>query len=176
MTFTELTLPGAFLVDIQRMTDERGFFARGWCRREFEGRGLSADFVQMNIGFSPRRGTLRGMHFQVEPHAEVKLVRCTRGAVCDVIVDLRRGSRTFKKWHAVELTSENHRMIYVPEGFAHGYLTLTDDAEIYYDTTRFYAPESARGVRFDDRAVAIEWPATPALISEKDRSYPDFSG
>jgi dTDP-4-dehydrorhamnose 3,5-epimerase len=175
MIFTELPLPGSFVVDIQPMTDERGFFARGWCRREFEAHGLAVEFAQRNIGFSPRKGTLRGMHFQVAPHTEVKLVRCTRGAVCDVIVDLREGSRTFKKWHAVELSADNHRMIYVPEGFAHGYLTETDDAEIYYDTTCFFASESARGVRFDDPAFGIGWPTPPTLISEKDRSYPNFS-
>jgi len=174
MIFTELSLPGAFVVDIQPMTDERGFFARGWCRKEFQAHCLASEFVQGNIGFSPRKGTLRGMHFQAAPHAEVKLVRCTRGAVCDVIIDLREGSRTFRKWHAVELSADNHRMIYAPEGFAHGYLTLTDDAEIYYDTTRFYDAGSARGVRFDDPAFAIRWPASPVVISEKDKSYPDF--
>jgi dTDP-4-dehydrorhamnose 3,5-epimerase len=114
------------------------------------------------------------MHYQVSPHGEIKLVRCTRGAVCDVIVDLREESRTFKRWHAVELSADNHRMIYVPEGFAHGYLTLAEDTEIYYNTTRFYHPESARGVRFDDPAFAIEWPRPPVMISEKDKSYPDF--
>jgi dTDP-4-dehydrorhamnose 3,5-epimerase len=174
MNFTELSLPGAFVVDIQPMTDERGFFARGWCRKEFEAHGLALDFVQRNIGFSPRKGTLRGMHYQVAPHAEGKLVRCTRGAVCDVIVDLREGSRTFKKWHAVELSADNHRMIYIPEGFAHGYLTVMDESEIYYDTTCFFAPESARGVRFDDPAFGIDWPGSPSLLSDKDRSYPDF--
>jgi dTDP-4-dehydrorhamnose 3,5-epimerase len=174
MNFTELSLPGAFVVDIQPMTDERGFFARGWCRKEFEAHGLALDFVQRNIGFSPRKGTLRGMHYQVAPHAEGKLVRCTRGAVCDVIVDLREGSRTFKKWHAVELSADNHRMIYIPEGIAHGYLTVMDESEIYYDTTCFFAPESARGVRFDDPAFGIDWPGSPSLLSDKDRSYPDF--
>ena len=175
MIFTELPLPGAFVVDIQPMTDERGFFARGWCRKEFETHSLASDFVQRNIGFSQRKGTLRGMHYQVSPHAEIKLVRCTRGAVCDVIVDLREKSRTFRKWHAVELSADNHRMIYVPEGFAHGYLTVMDESEIYYDTTCFFAPESARGVRFDDPAFGIDWPAPPSLLSDKDRSYPDFS-
>jgi dTDP-4-dehydrorhamnose 3,5-epimerase len=175
MTFTELPLPGAFVVDIQRMEDERGFFARGWCRREFEGAGLASEFAQRNIGFNPRKGTLRGMHYQAAPHAEVKLVRCTRGAVCDVVIDLRPESGTFRKWHAVELSAGNHRMIYVPEGFAHGYLTLADETEICYDTTRFYHPDSARGVRFDDPAFAIDWPGSPVLVSEKDRSYPDFT-
>ena len=174
MNFTELSLPGAFVVDIQPMTDERGFFARGWCRKEFEAHGLASDFVQRNIGFSPRKGTLRGMQYQVSPHAEIKLVRCTRGAVCDVIVDLREESHTFRKWHAVELSADNHRMIYVPEGFAHGYLTVIDESEIYYDTTCFFAPESARGVRFDDPSFGIDWPASPLLLSDKDRSYPDF--
>ena len=175
MIFTELPLPGAFVVDIQQMTDERGFFARGWCRKEFEAQGLASEFVQRNIGFSPRKGTLRGMHYQVAPNAEVKLVRCTRGAVCDVIIDLRVGSRTFKKWYAVELSADNHRMVYAPEGFAHGYLTFTDESEICYDTTCFYDPGSARGVRFDDPVFGIDWPAPPSLISEKDRSYPDFT-
>jgi dTDP-4-dehydrorhamnose 3,5-epimerase len=144
MIFTELSLPGAFVVDIQPLEDERGFFARGWCRKEFEAHGLASGFVQRNIGFSPRKGTLRG------------------------------GSRTFKKWHAVELTADNHRMIYVPEGFAHGYLTVRDESEIYYDTTCSFVQESARGVRFDDPAFGIDWPAPPSLISDKDRSYPDF--
>ena len=156
------------------MSDERGFFARGWCRKEFEAYGLASEFVQRNIGFSRRKGTLRGMHYQAAPHAEVKLVRCTRGAVCDVIVDLREGSRTFRKWHAVELSADNHRMIYVPEGFAHGYLTVTDDAEIYYDTTCVYAPESARGVRFDDPAFVFSGLRPLVVISEKDKVYPNF--
>jgi dTDP-4-dehydrorhamnose 3,5-epimerase len=172
--FTESTIRGAYVVDIDRIEDDRGFFARAWCRREFEAAGLNPDLVQINLARSHTRGTLRGMHYQDAPHSEAKLARCTRGAVYDVIVDLRPDSSTFRRWLGVELTDENHRMLYVPEGVAHGYQTLTDDAELCYQTSREYAPESAGGVRYDDPAFTIEWPIPVSVISEADRTWPDF--
>jgi len=175
MIFTATPLRGAHLVDIEKHEDERGFFARSWCGREFEAHGLNPRLAQCNISFNPHRGTLRGLHFQVKPHEEAKLVRCTRGSIFDVIVDLRPDSPTFKGHFGVELTAENRRLLYVPEGFAHGLLTLEDATEIFYQISEFYAPESQRGVRWDDPALAIAWPAPPRLVSERDRSYPDFA-
>jgi len=174
MVFTTTPLQGAYLIDLEKVEDHRGFFSRAWCSREFESHGLSGTFVQINVGFNIRKGTLRGMHYQVKPHAEVKVVRCTRGAVFDVIVDLRPESPTYKGWFGAELSAENHRMLYVPEGYAHGYLTLTDHAEIYYLASTPYAPESARGARYNDPAFGITWPGTVTTISEKDASWPDF--
>ena len=174
MIFTETRLQGAFLVDLEPRGDERGFFARAWCRNEFEARGLNVDLVQANVSFSRDRGTLRGLHFQREPHAETKLVRCTRGAIYDVIVDLRPQSATYGEWIGVELTSDNHRMLYVPENFAHGFITLTDDVEVMYQVTAFYAPAAEGGLRYDDPALGIVWPEEVRVISDKDRSWPDF--
>jgi dTDP-4-dehydrorhamnose 3,5-epimerase len=145
MIFTETPLKGAYLVDLERKEDHRGFFARAWCREEFARNGLIPDLAQINVGFSRLKGTLRGMHYQVPPDAEVKVVRCTRGAIYDVIIDLRPGSDTHKKWFGVELSSQNHRMLYVPEGFAHGYQTLEEDSEMYYLTSVPYAPKSRAG-------------------------------
>jgi dTDP-4-dehydrorhamnose 3,5-epimerase len=176
MIFRETRLQGAYLLDLERREDDRGFFARAWCGKEFEAHGLIPRFVQVNVGFSAKKGTLRGMHYQIEPFREAKVVRCTMGAVYDVIVDLRQGSPTFRQWIGEELTSGNRRMLYVPEGFAHGYQTLADDAEITYQTTQFYAPECARGVRYDDPAFDIRWPLSVERISEADRSWPDFTG
>ncbi len=173
MIFTPTPLHGSYLIDIGKIEDERGFFARAWCREEFENHGLRARFTQINVGLNTWKGTLRGMHYQVEPHAEVKVVRCTRGKVFDVIVDLRPGSPTYKRWFGAELSAENHRMIYIPEGFAHGYLTLTDQAEIYYLVSTPYAPDAARGVRYNDPAFGIAWPGAITTISEKDASWPD---
>lgn len=175
MIFTETPLKGAYVIDPERLADERGFFARTWCRREFEAHGLDPGLAQCNISFNQTRGTLRGMHYQVAPHAEAKLVRCTAGSIHDVIVDLRAGSSTFKQWFAVELSSENHRMLYIPEGLAHGFLTLTDGAEVFYQMSEFYVPECARGVRWNDTAFDIHWPFKAMLISERDRTYPDFT-
>jgi dTDP-4-dehydrorhamnose 3,5-epimerase len=173
--FTETELPGAFLVDLERREDERGFFARAWCTEEFSDHGLSPRLVQANLSFNRDEGTIRGMHFQVDPHAEAKLVRCTRGAVYDVIIDLRPDSRTFRRWIGVELTEENRRAIYVPEGFAHGYQTLTPDAETYYLVSEAYAPHAEGGVRWDDPAFGIEWPnSSDPILSDKDRTWPDF--
>jgi dTDP-4-dehydrorhamnose 3,5-epimerase len=175
--FLETELPGAFLVELERREDDRGFFARGWCQREFEENGLTGRLVQCNISFNHKSGTLRGMHYQVAPMEEAKLVRCTRGAVFDVIVDLRADSPTFKKWVGVELTAENRRALYVPEGFAHGYQTLVDSTETLYQVSVFYSPEAERGVRWDDAAFGIDWPAVgKRIISEKDSSWPDFIG
>lgn len=176
MKFSETRLAGAYIIEPDRIEDERGFFARVWCANELARLGLKPVTVQTNIGFSHSRGTLRGLHFQSPPHAEVKIVRCTRGAIFDVIVDLRPGSSTYKGWFGVELNEENRRMIYVPEGFAQGYITLTDDTEMYYTTSEFYHPGSASGVCFNDPVFGIEWPMEPAVISKQDRAWPDFSG
>ena len=175
MQFTATSLPGAWLIDLKKINDDRGFFARAWCRDTLIKQGLNPHATQLNVGFSHRVGTLRGMHYQKAPHAEVKIVRCTRGAVFDVIVDLRADSPTRGKWFGVELSQENLTQLYVPEGFAHGYQTLTDNAEIYYMTTQVYAAGSASGVRYDDPAFGIHWPLPVAVISEPDRKWPDFS-
>jgi dTDP-4-dehydrorhamnose 3,5-epimerase len=173
--FQELPLPGAFLIEPERKADERGFFARTWCRREFAAHGIRADWVQCNVSFNKRRGTLRGLHYQLPPWGEPKLVRCTLGALYDVLVDLRPGSPHYGKWAAAELTAENRRMLYVPEGFAHGFQTLADDTEVFYQMGAYYHPEAARGLRWDDPALAIAWPDCPErILSAQDLSYPDF--
>jgi dTDP-4-dehydrorhamnose 3,5-epimerase len=163
-----------FIVDVERWDDERGFFARIFCEREFEAHRLNCRWVQASISFNLRKGTLRGMHYQIAPNEEAKVVRCTQGAVHDVILDLRRDSPTFKQWEAVELTSENRRMVYVPEGCAHGFQTLEDRTEVLYQMTQFYAPESARGVRWDDPAFEIRWPPANRTISPRDQQHPAF--
>jgi dTDP-4-dehydrorhamnose 3,5-epimerase len=172
--FTETALKGAFLIEPERLEDDRGFFARTWCQQEFAARQLNARLRQCNISFNTRKGTLRGMHYQIAPHAETKLVRCTMGALYDAIIDLRLDSPTFKQWIAVELTAGNRRMLYIPEGFAHGFQTLKDDTEVFYQISEYYAPASARGIRWNDPAFGIEWPAAERTISERDRSHPDF--
>jgi dTDP-4-dehydrorhamnose 3,5-epimerase len=174
MIFTGTPLPGAYAIDLERLADERGFFARTRCRREFEAHGLNPDVAQCNVSVSHKRGTLRGMHYQAAPRAEAKLVRCTAGAIYDVIVDLRADSKMFKQWFAVELSADNRRMLYIPEGLAHGFLTLADNVEVSYEMSEFYAPECARGVRWNDPAFAIRWPLEITMISERDRTYPDF--
>ena len=174
MIFTETKLKGAFIIDLNKIEDDRGFFARAWCQKEFETHGLNPKIAQANIGFSNKKGTLRGMHYQKAPWEEAKLVRCTKGAIYDVIIDLRPDSSTHMHWVGFELTDENRKMIYVPEGFAHGYLTLTINTEIYYQTTQFFAPEFATGVRFDDPAFDIKWPIPIEVISEKDKRWPDY--
>jgi dTDP-4-dehydrorhamnose 3,5-epimerase len=174
--FTETQLPGAFIIQPERLADERGFFARTWCQREFETHGLHPRWVQGSISFNAKKGTLRGMHYQTAPHAEAKLIRCTRGAIYDVIIDLRPSSPTFKRHVAVVLTAENRTMLYVPEGVAHGFQTLEDDTEVFYLMSAFYAPECARGVRWDDPAFGIAWPPAERIIIERDRTYPDFTG
>ncbi|MEN7342624.1 MAG: dTDP-4-dehydrorhamnose 3,5-epimerase [Pseudomonadota bacterium] len=174
MKFTETSVDGAYLIDVNRIGDERGYFGRLWCEREMAEQGLVSDIKQSNVGFSPLKGTLRGLHYQTAPHQEVKIVRCTRGAVFDVVVDLRRESPTFKRWHGVELNPDNGTMLYVPEGCATGYLTLAPDSEIYYHASEFYAPENATGVRWDDPAFGIEWPETPVVMSENDTGWKNF--
>lgn len=175
MLFQETDIAGAFVVEIKRIADDRGFFGRAWCSEEFRKRGLSDTIVQINTGVSTRAGTLRGMHYQLAPHAEVKVVQCTRGAVYDVAVDLRPESPTFKRWAAVELSDQNYRTFYIPEGCAHGYLTLSDDAVLTYTTSKSYAPTAAKGVRFDDPAFGIQWPGNIRVISTADRNWPDFT-
>ena len=175
MIFTETRLKGAFIIQPEKLEDERGFFARTWCKREFETHGLNSNLVQCNISFNKKRGTLRGMHYQVAPHEEAKLVRCTMGGIYDVIIDLMPNSKTFKQWISVELTAENRKMIYIPEGFAHSLLTLDHNTEVFYQMSEPYAPECARGVRWNDPAFDIVWPAGVAVISEKDKHYPDFT-
>jgi dTDP-4-dehydrorhamnose 3,5-epimerase len=162
------------VIDLQKHGDDRGFFARVFCQDEFADHGLPRDMVQMNLSYSAMKGTVRGLHYQVAPHEEAKYIRCTRGAVYDVTVDVRPSSPTFKQWMGVELTQENYRMVYVPEGCAHGYLTLVDDSEVNYQVSAFYAPEAERGLRYDDPAIAIEWPTDVRVVSEKDRSWPAF--
>ncbi len=176
MTFVETPLAGAFVVELEPIHDERGFFARAWCEREFAEHDLKARWVQSNISFNKTAGTLRGLHYQAPPHAEAKLVRCTRGSVYDVIVDLRRGSRTFKQHWAVKLTLENRRMLYIPEHFAHGFLTLRDETEVFYQMSDAYEPSCTRGIRWNDPGLRISWPGEIRVISEKDRNYADFSG
>jgi dTDP-4-dehydrorhamnose 3,5-epimerase len=177
MLFTETELQGAYVVDLERREDERGFFARAWCADEFAEHGLSTRLVQANLSFNVRKGTVRGMHFQVEPHAEDKLVRCTRGAIYDVIIDLRPDSSTFKRWLGVELDAVSRRALYVPQGFAHGYQTLVPETETFYQVSEYYTPEAEGGVRWNDPAFGIEWPdPANAFLSEKDRNWPDFAG
>jgi dTDP-4-dehydrorhamnose 3,5-epimerase len=175
MIFTPTRLEPAHIVDFEKREDDRGFFARAWCQQEFEAHGLDTRVVQCNISFNERGGTVRGMHYQLAPHAEVKIVRCTRGAIYDVIVDLRPTSPTYKQWLAVELSAENGRALYVPEGFAHGYQTLEDGTETFYQVSAFYAPEAEQGFRWNDPAFAIEWPeAEGRVVSPKDASWPDY--
>ena len=174
MIFTETKLRGAFIVDLDQREDERGFFARTWCREEFAARGLNTQLVQCSISFNVKKGTLRGMHYQQAPHQEAKLVRCTMGAIYDVIVDLRRAAPTFMQWTAVELSAENRRALYVPEGFAHGFQTLVDASEVFYQMSEFYRAEFARAVRWDDPAFGIDWPPGPRILSLRDRQCEDF--
>lgn len=174
MIFQETKLPGVFEIQLEPLPDDRGFFARSWCQKEFEDHALNPNVVQCNVSFNTRKGTLRGMHYQAAPGAEAKLVRCTSGSIYDVVIDLRPQSPTFKNWIAAVLTSERRNMIYVPEGCAHGFLTLEDKTEVFYQMSEFYSPELSRGVRWDDPAFRIAWPATVEMISERDRTYPDF--
>lgn len=174
MQFFSTNLPGVFEIWIEPHCDERGFFARTWCQKEFEEHGFNPRLVQCNVSFNQRKGTLRGMHFQASPHAEAKLVRCTRGSVYDVVLDLRAGSPNYMQWVAVTLSAENRNMMYVPEGCAHGFITLEDGTEVFYQMSEFYDSPSARGVRWNDPAFSIVWPIETAVISERDASYPDF--
>lgn len=172
MLFEATKLQDAYLIKLQKIEDERGFFARSWCKNEFQAQGLDTNLAQCNISFNRHKGTLRGMHYQSPPHAETKLVRCTRGAIYDVIIDLRPDSPSFLQWIGVTLTPENGDILYIPKGFGHGFQTLTDDAEIFYQMSDFYAPQSAKGVRWDDPLFGIEWPLPPTVLSDKDRALP----
>jgi dTDP-4-dehydrorhamnose 3,5-epimerase len=174
MKFISIPLEGAYLIELEPVFDERGFFARTWCREEFLAQGLNPNFTQCSISLNKRRGTLRGLHYQDEPYQEAKLVRCSSGAICDVIVDLRPASPSYAKWFAVELTAANRKMIYAPEGFAHGFQTLADDAEVLYHITESYQPQYARGVRWDDPLFRVEWPNRDPIISPRDKSFPDY--
>ena len=172
MIFTACSVAGAWLIAVERAADERGFFARTHCQREFAARGITCDFRQSSISYSRQRGTLRGMHYQARPHEEAKLVRCTGGAVFDAIVDLRPDSPTYRRWHGAELSAANRCALFIPHGCAHGFLSLTDDAEILYMISADYVAEAARGLRWDDPAIGIAWPFVPTIISARDAAYP----
>lgn len=175
MIFHELPLKGAYLIEMQKHQDERGFFSRTFCRKEFSTMGLVEVFVQANTALTYRRGTLRGMHYQAPPLQEAKLIRCIRGSIYDVIIDIRPGSPTFKKWYGRSLTEDDYDMIYVPEDFAHGYLALSDHSEVFYLVSQFYSPEHERGLRWNDPAFDIDWPFSgPFILSEKDKNWPVF--
>ena len=174
MIFTPTTLPGAWIIQPERHADERGFFARTWCSHEFERHGLNPHVVQCSISYNSRKGVLRGLHYQVAPFAEAKLIRCTQGAIYDVIVDLRIASATFTRHFGMELTAENRSMLYVPEGCAHGFVTLEAGTEVLYQMSQIYSPDHARGVRWDDPAFGIDWPVSHPILLDRDRTYPDF--
>lgn len=175
MIFTPLSIPDAVLIDLEPIEDERGFFARAWCRQESKTHCIAGDPVQINIARNHLAGTLRGLHYQLAPYAETKIIRCLCGAIFDIVVDLRPDSPTFTRWAGVELTASNHRSLFVPEGCAHGYLTLVDDTEVLYQVSTCYHPASERGVRWDDPAFGIILPAPVRIISDKDRNWPDFN-
>jgi dTDP-4-dehydrorhamnose 3,5-epimerase len=175
MIITPIKLRDAYLIDLEQLEDERGFFARTWCQQEFAQYGLDPRLVQCNTSFNLRKGTLRGMHFQLPPAAETKLVRCVRGGIYDVIIDLRSDSETFQKWQAVELTAENRTALYIPKGFAHGFQTLEDNTELYYQMSDLYAPEYARGLRWNDPFFNIHWPEPVSVISKRDQEYEDYT-
>jgi dTDP-4-dehydrorhamnose 3,5-epimerase len=172
--FTETKLNGVCIIEIEKLRDHRGFFARVWCQKEFEEHNLVSRIKQANVSYNKTKGTLRGMHYQVTPYEETKLVRCTKGSIYDVIIDLRPASPTYTQWIGVELTAGNYKMLYVPENFAHGFQTLEDDTEVTYQVSQFYTPGSERGIRWDDPAFSIDWPIEVQVISDKDKSWPDF--
>jgi len=171
--FEETTMPQVYLIHLEKREDERGFFAREWCKKEFAAKGITSDVVQVNISYSKNAGTMRGLHYQIEPHGEAKLVRCIRGSIFDVIIDLRPGSPTYNRWHSFTLT-DDLTGLYVPDGFAHGFLTLEDDTLVTYLTSNYYSPESERGIRWDDPVFNIAWPKEITVISAKDKSWPDY--
>ena len=175
LIFKETKLPGVYIIEPEVLEDERGGFARTFCRKEFKCHELNPDISQCSISLNKKKGTLRGMHYQLKPYEEAKLIQCTQGAIHDVIVDLRSGSPTFRKWIAVELSEKNKKMIYIPEGFAHGFQTLTDNVEVFYQMSQFYSPDHARGFRWNDPSFNINWPPDTRIISPKDQSYPDFT-
>jgi dTDP-4-dehydrorhamnose 3,5-epimerase len=175
MIFTETKLKGAYVIDMEKLQDERGFFARSWCQKEFLAHGLASALVQCSVSFNAKQGTLRGMHYQIKPYEETKLVRCTQGSMYDVIVDMRQDSASFGQHVGVVLSADNRKMLHVPEGFAHGFLTLEDNTEVFYQMSEFYAPESSTGFRWNDPFLKIDWPADVQLISERDRDLPNFT-
>lgn len=175
MIFTETRVPEVLVIDLERREDARGYFARAWCEREFSRRRLP-NFVQTNLSLCRRKGTVRGLHYQVAPHGEAKYLRCIRGAVFDVVADIRPGSPTFRQWLGIELTADNRKAIYVPAGLAHAYQALTDDAEVLYSASAFHHPDAERGIRWNDPAFGIEWSVRAAIVSEKDSKWPDFTG
>jgi dTDP-4-dehydrorhamnose 3,5-epimerase len=175
MIFSETRLKGAFLIEPERKEDHRGFFARTWCEQEFESHGLNPRLVQCSISFNKKKGTLRGMHFQIAPFEETKLVRCTKGEIFDVIIDLRPNSKTFKKHFSVILNEENRLMLYIPGGIAHGFQTMADNTEVFYQMSQFYSPEHSSGVRWNDPAFGIQWPQDDRIIIDRDLNYPDFT-
>ena len=175
MIFEATSIAGAYLISLEKRGDDRGFFARAFCCREFEAAGLATEYLQVNNSLSAEKGTLRGMHFQLSPHAETKIVRCIRGSLWDCIIDVRPNSPTFGKWFGAELSAKNRLMMYCPKGCAHGFVTLEEDTEAFYFVDAFYAPDSERGIRWNDPAFAIDWPVSPVVISEKDQNHADFS-
>jgi dTDP-4-dehydrorhamnose 3,5-epimerase len=175
MKFTETYLKGAYIIDHECLEDHRGFFARSWCEREFIKNSINAKWVQANISFNKKKGTLRGMHYQASPKEEDKLVRCTKGAICDIIVDLRKNSDSFRKWISVKLSEANRKMVYVPKGFAHGFITLKNNTEVFYLMSEFYTSGYSRGFRWNDPAFGLKWPEKVTVISEQDKCYADFS-
>lgn len=175
MVFKETKLAGAFIIELERFEDERGFFAHSWSARQFAERGLVSRLVECSISFNRKRGTVRGMHYQAAPHGQTKVVRCTMGSIYDVIIDLRAASLTFKQWVGVDLTAGNRLMLYIPKDFAHGFQTLEDETEVFYQISDIYVPESGRGVRWNDPAFGISWPeAAEIILNDRDRTYPDF--
>ncbi len=174
MIFTETVLPGAYIIDLEKKEDERGFYARAFCKNEFGNKGLKTDIAQANIIYTKHKATLRGLHLQLPPYEETKLIRCTKGAIYDVIIDLRPGSATYKQHLGINLTADNFKMVYVPEGFAHGYLTLENDTHVAYHVTEFYTPGYEKGVRWNDPAFYVKWPIQPEIISKKDKSFPNY--
>lgn len=174
MKFIKTPIEKVYLLEIEKIEDERGFFARSWCREEFEDMGLNGNLAQCSISFNKEKGTLRGMHYQAPPYEEAKIIRCTMGAIYDVIIDVRPSSPTFKKWYGVELSASNRNMLYAPEGVAHGYITLEDNSEIFYQISELYHPECAKGVRWDDPAFGVKWPAKPSVIADRDVNYKDL--
>jgi len=174
MLFTPTPLAGAYLIELEEVSDERGFFARSWCHEEFTAKGLNSNLAQCNVSYNKASGTLRGMHYQKAPHAEVKLVRCTQGSIYDVIIDLRAESMTAHQWFGVELSAQNRNALYVPAGFAHGFITLRDNTEVLYQMSEFFHAESSAGLRWDESAFGIKWPIDPQVMSIRDRNYPDF--
>jgi dTDP-4-dehydrorhamnose 3,5-epimerase len=174
MIFSETKLSGAYIIDIEKIKDERGFFARTWDKNEFSKLGLESEFVQSSISLNKKKGTIRGMHYQIKPYEENKIVRCTKGRIFDVIIDIRADSITFKEWLSVELSEDNYKILYIPKGFAHGFQTLEDNSEVVYKISQVYESKFSKGIRWDDKTMLIKWPLKNIIISERDKSFPEF--